>query len=187
MSELVSYYKDVFSLLSSCAARQLDEITFRRTAVRSTDLAAYARTFLSRLLKKKSYTLQLEEDIADLQMTGDTLLLHILLENLLSEAVAYPASGALRLQMRPDGEFVRITFTDTRRNMTASSLNALFYPDKDRMQEAPDGQLQGTEYLICRQIIREHDAYAGRRGCRINAEAVPDGGFSVWFTIPLRK
>ena len=71
--------------------------------------------------------------------------------------------------------------------MSASSLNALFYPDKDRMQETPDGQLQGTEYLICRQIIREHDAYAGRRGCRINAEAVPDGGFSVWFTIPLRK
>lgn len=187
MSELVSYYKDVFSLLSSCAARQLDEITFRRTAVRSTDLAAYARTFLSRLLKKKSYTLQLEEDVADLQMTGDTLLLHILLENLLSEAVAYPASGVLRLQMRPEGEFVRITFTDTRRNMSASSLNTLFYPDKDRMQEASDGQLQGTEYLICRQIIREHDAYAGRRGCRINAEAVPDGGFSVWFTIPLRK
>ena len=30
LSELVSYYKDVFSLLSSCAARQLDEITFRR-------------------------------------------------------------------------------------------------------------------------------------------------------------
>ena len=38
ISELIGYYKDVFTILSSCAARQLDEITFRRGVVKSTDL-----------------------------------------------------------------------------------------------------------------------------------------------------
>ena len=33
ISELVSYYKDIFTLLSSCASRQLDDITFRRAEV----------------------------------------------------------------------------------------------------------------------------------------------------------
>lgn len=33
-----------------------------------------------------------------------------------------------------------------------------------------DGQrLAGTEYLVCKQVIRDHDEYGGRRGCRINA------------------
>ena len=30
MEELVAYYKDIFTILSSCAARQLEEVTFRR-------------------------------------------------------------------------------------------------------------------------------------------------------------
>jgi hypothetical protein len=30
VSELISYYKDIFTILSSCAARQLEEITFKR-------------------------------------------------------------------------------------------------------------------------------------------------------------
>ena len=33
IGELISYYKDIFTLLSSCAARQLEEITFRRGVV----------------------------------------------------------------------------------------------------------------------------------------------------------
>jgi hypothetical protein len=39
MSELVGYYKDIFTLLSSCASRQLEEVTFRRTEVGVAELA----------------------------------------------------------------------------------------------------------------------------------------------------
>jgi hypothetical protein len=46
--------------------------------------------------------------------------------------------------------------------------------------------LVGVEYLLCKQIIREHDEFAGRRGCRMNAENRKEGGFVVWFTIPAR-
>ena len=49
-----------------------------------------------------------------------------------------------------------------------------------------EGILTGTEYLICKQVIRDHDEFAGRRGCRINAQPAADGGFTVWFTLPAR-
>nr|WP_320058379.1 hypothetical protein [uncultured Bacteroides sp.] len=49
------------------------------------------------------------------------------------------------------------------------------------------GELTGTEYLVCKQIIRDHDEFALRRGCRINAEPVAEGGFTVYFTIPKRE
>lgn len=48
------------------------------------------------------------------------------------------------------------------------------------------GVLTGTEYLICKQVIRDHDEFAGRRGCRINAQPAAEGGFTVWFTLPAR-
>ena len=33
IAELIAYYKDIFTILSTCAARQLEEITFRRSVV----------------------------------------------------------------------------------------------------------------------------------------------------------
>ena len=35
MTELIEYYKGIFTILSSCASRQLEEVTFRRTTIRS--------------------------------------------------------------------------------------------------------------------------------------------------------
>ena len=54
------------------------------------------------------------------------------------------------------------------------------------MKQGQEGVLTGTEYLICKQVIRDHDEFAGRRGCRINAQPVAEGGFTVWFTLPAR-
>ena len=65
-------------------------------------------------------------------------------------------------------------------------LNQLFYPNLARMTSGEKGELRGTEYLVCKQIIRDHDEFAGRRGCRINAEPAEGGGFTVYFTIPRR-
>ena len=38
--------------------------------------------------------------------------------------------------------------------------------------------------LIAKQIIREHDTFLGHPGCRITAEAAPEG-HCLWFTLPL--
>lgn len=67
---------------------------------------------------------------------------------------------------------------------TREELNQLFYPDLSRMTAGEKGELYGTEYLVCKQIIRDHDEFAGHRGCRINAEPGKEGGFTIYFTLP---
>ena len=113
-----------------------------------------------------------------------------LLENLIDEAVRYEVSGILRLVAKAENGFVRVDFIDMRRTYSQEELNALFYPDRERMCPSGDGQrLAGTEYLVCKQVIRDHDEYGGRRGCRINAnpwQGEGGKGFSVWFTLPFR-
>ena len=188
MAELVGYYKDVFTLLTACAARQLDDVTFRRSEVKVQGLAEYAGKYLKKLIRKQQVEIQMEVDCESLTVIGDEVLLRFLLANLLEEAVRYAHPGKLKLSVRNENGFARFDFTDCRRAYTQETLNALFYPDKSRMCPAgSSGTLVGTEYLVCKQIIREHDDYAGRRGCRINASPATGEGFTVWFTVPLSQ
>lgn len=187
ISELIGYYKDIFTLLSSCAARQLEEITFRRTVVKANLLAEHARRYIKRAGKRLAHRVELKTDAEDVSMLGDTIQLKFMLENLIDEALAYEADGLLTLQIRRTGEFVRFDFSDTRREKSQEELNQLFYPHLSRMKQGEGEVLTGTEYLICKQIIRDHDEFAGRRGCRINAQPAAGGGFTVWFTLPARS
>lgn len=187
MEELISYYKDIFTLLSSCAARQLDDITFRRNKVSVQDLIEHAQKYVARCNKKRGQMLALQTQPSTLQVTGDHTLLEYLLENLIDAAFSKQEQGSLKLSAGTENGFVRFDFTDTRGLYTQEELNQLFYPDMKRMQQSRNGDLQGTEYLICKQIIRDHDEYTGFRGCRINAEPVPEGGMTVWFTIPQKQ
>ena len=185
VDELVNYYKDVFSLLSSCAARQLDEITFRRTRIRSENVEENLCRYFRKVTRKLPYPLLMETHIpAGLVMSGDAVLLDFLFENLVNEAVRYAQEGKLTVSACPDGEFVRFRFTDTRRTYTQEELNGWFYPSLSRMYAGTGNELVGTEFLVCRQIIRDHDEFAGKRGCRINACPEEGGGYTVWLTIP---
>jgi len=188
IGELIEYYKGIFTILSSCAARQLEEVTFRRTTIDTAGLLAYAQKYFKKNNReyKDRIELQVENLSGDLQVLGDLNQLHFLLENLIDEALQVKEEGVLRLQTVPDGKFVRFLFTDTRQNKTVEELNQLFYPNLQRMTSGEKGALRGTEYLVCKQIIRDHDEYAGRRGCRINAEPAPENGFIVYFTVPKR-
>ena len=186
IEELISYYKDIYTILSSCASRQLEEVTFRRGVIDLEGLLAHAQRYLKKVMKRSSCQLALEIEDTDLKVIGDVVQLKFLLECLIDEAVSFPADGVLRLEVRQDDGFVRFLFTDTRREKTVDELNQLFYPNLLRMEKGGDGGLVGTEYLVCKQIIREHDEYGGRRGCRINAEPSSEGGFTVYFTIPMR-
>ena len=188
MSELVEYYKEIFTLLTSCAARQLEGITFRRSDINVEEISTHSLCYLQRMSRKLPFRLTLEVEAAPLWVSGDKVLLAFLLENLLDEAMRFSQEGRLMLKIYQTEAFVRFDFIDSRRNFTQSELNDLFYPDKNRMRQGGSGGgLAGTEYLVCKQIIRDHDEFAGLRGCRINAESMPDGqGFMVWFTVPNR-
>ena len=185
MTELIEYYKGIFTILSSCASRQLEEVTFRRTVIPVQELLDAAGKYFKKLMKNRPERIELEIESMEAKVIGDVNQLRFLLENLIDEALTVREDGVIRLQARKDNEYIRFLFTDTRRE-NVEELNQLFYPNLARMTSGEKGELRGTEYLVCKQIIRDHDEFAGRRGCRINAEPAEGGGFTVYFTIPRR-
>ena len=186
MTELIEYYKGIFTILSSCASRQLEEGTFRRTTIPVQELFETAGKYFKKSVKNRMDKIELEMAPIDARVIGDVNQLRFLLENLIDEALTVHEDGVLRLQARKDDEYIRFLFTDTRREKSVLELNQLFYSNLARMTSGEKGELRGTEYLVCKQIIRDHDEFAGRRGCRINAEPAEGGGFTVYFTIPRR-
>ena len=186
IGELIVYYKDVFTMLSSCASRQLEEVTFRRSVVKAMDLSDAATRYFKRATKKRFGRLEWKTEVASVEMTGDVIQLKYLLENLINEALTHSEEGELELRIYKEGDFVRFDFIDRRRCPSQEELNQLFYPRLSHIQHRSEGVLSGTEYLVCKQIIRDHDEFAGRRGCRMNACQAEGGGFMVWFTIPAR-
>ncbi len=233
MIELIEYYKGIFTVLSSCASRQLEEVTFRRTVIPVQELFESAGKYFKKATRNRPEKIvlqmepadarvQLEEvtfrrtvipvqelfesagkyfkkatrnrpekivlqmEPADARVVGDVNQLRFLLENLIDEALTLREEGVLHLQAFPEQDYVRFSFTDRRREKSADELHQLFYPNLVRMTAGEKGVLSGTEYLICKQIIRDHDEFAGRRGCRINAEPAAEGGFTVYFTVPRR-
>ena len=186
MTELIEYYKGIFTILSSCVSRQLEEVTFRRTVIPVQELLDAAGKYFKKLMKNRPERIELEIEPMEAKVIGDVNQLRFLLENLIDEALTVREDGVIRLQARKDNEYVRFLFTDTRREKSVEELNQLFYPNLARMTSGEKGELRGTEYLVCKQIIRDHDEFAGRRGCRINAEPAEGGGFTVYFTIPRR-
>ena len=186
MTELIEYYKGIFTILSSCASRQLEEVTFRRTVIPVQELLDAAGKYFKKLMKNRLERIELEIESMEAKVIGDVNQLRFLLENLIDEALTVREDGVIRLQARKDNEYIRFLFTDTRREKSVEELNQLFYPNLARMTSGEKGELRGTEYLVCKQIIRDHDEFAGRRGCRINAEPAEGGGFTVYFTIPRR-
>ena len=186
ISELIVYYKDVFTILSSCASRQLEEVTFRRGVVEVSGLLESADKYFKRATRKLPFRLEWKMESEPVSVIGDAIQLKFLLENLVNEALTYPCDGQLECRAYKEGSFVRFEFIDRRREYSQEELNQLFYPHLSRMQHRGEEVLTGTEYLVSKQIIRDHDEFAGRRGCRINACMADGGGFMVWFTIPAR-
>ena len=161
MTELIEYYKGIFTILSSCASRQLEEVTFRRTTIPVQELFETAGKYFKKSVKNRMDKIELEMAPIDARVIGDVNQLRFLLENLIDEALTVHEDGVLRLQARKDDEYIRFLFTDTRREKSVLELNQLFYPNLARMTSGEKGELRGTEYLVCKQIIRDHDEFAG--------------------------
>jgi signal transduction histidine kinase len=176
LSELINYYKDVFSLLSTCAARQLDNVMFKRKTIPVRVLAQYATKSMKRMSKKQDVDIDFVVDTdSQLKVVGDQQMLEYLIDNLISAALANNRQDRqIGLSFDRYDEFVRITFTDEEGMKSEDELSNLFYPEHLRYDEDAD-RLIGVEYMVCRQIVREHDEYGGRRGCRIIASPCGKG------------
>ena len=187
IEELGVYYKDLLTLLSRCASRQLQEVTFRRTAVQVPLLLQGVERYFRKRTAARRTDLTLTLHSLPVAMWGDAYLLQFLLQCLVDEALSVPAAGALCVGARLEEGRVQVYFTDPRRTCTQEELNQLFYPSRKRMWVDDSGTLHGMEYLLCKQIIRDHEDCLGQRGCGMNARPAPEGGYSVYFSLPLTE
>ena len=126
MTELIEYYKGIFTILSSCASRQLEEVTFRRTVIPVQELLDAAGKYFKKSMKNRSERIELEIEPMEAKVIGDVNQLRFLLENLIDEALTVREDGLIRLQARQDNEYIRFLFTDTRREKSVEELNQLF-------------------------------------------------------------
>lgn len=190
MDELVVYYKEIFTLLSSCASRTLDGVTFKRSSIIASEILSYSVRYYNKLIRRMETCPLFNVDIREeCRVTGDEILLRFLFENLIDESLRYKGEGEITLTVATDEGFARFEFTDNRRDFSQDELNLIFYPDNAKVETSENGKvLSGAEFLICKQIIRDHDEFGGRRGCRINANVAKEGrGLCVWFTLPLKR
>ena len=118
------------------------------------------------------YSGKVKMESLDFKVSADRMMLQYLLENLLDRGMA--DGGDMTLSAVSDGGFVRFMLQRKCAVPDAEVLDGLFTPlmNKDNMA-----------YVLCRQIIREHDEAFGHPGCRINAES-SDDGILIWFTVP---
>ena len=100
MTELIEYYKGIFTILSSCASRQLEEVTFRRTTIPVQELFETAGKYFKKSVKNRMDKIELEMAPIDARVIGDVNQLRFLLENLIDEALTVHEDGVLRLQAR---------------------------------------------------------------------------------------
>ena len=182
MQELITYYRVIFSTLAGCASRQLEEVTFRRSSVAIEALfhraAAYHAKHYGRGTESSTLTMTSCEGV----LLCDEALVDFLIEQLIDGALSLSVTDALHLMAEPDGDFIRIGLVNKSRTLDPDTLYTLFSPSQSRITSTDDC-LQGTEYIVCRQIIREHDAHFNHIGCRIKAESTAEG-YVVWFTLP---
>lgn len=116
-----------------------------------------------------------------LQVQADRLLLHILLRNLVQNALQHAAGSEVVLAAQEEEGFAHVTVTDNGCGMDEQQVESLFRSDK--LQNGSDGH-SGFGLILCRYIIKKHDD-ATRRGCSIWAESRPGGGTTMHFRIAL--
>ena len=186
--ELASYYKDIYTILSTNALRQVTGKTFRRAACPSSHFADYAQHSFNKMASKHHVGLSLSiGDFAQEEVVCDKDLLEYLVDNLLQHAFELQQSGELLFESQSADRFVAFRFTDKRQTLSQQELNNLFYPENIHYDSRTD-RLLSTQLIVCKQIVREHDEHSPFRGCRIYAEAAESGsGHTIVFTIPKKR
>lgn len=185
IKDLVDYYYGVFTMLSLWAKKELEKTTFRRSTIHINELSDYAIDLFEKKIKRakvKGLSFNVAETDHELNMLGDIKLLQYLIELLLIDAISLDKEGELSLSFEDDVEFIHCSFTDNRVNFSNLELEQLFYPNLTWIQAEKQKGVSGQTFLIAKEIIREHDEYIGRRGCKIKAYPL-EKGYKLVFSI----
>ena len=187
LNETANYYKDIFTLLSAQGDSQSAALGFRRSRLKYCDIITNLSNRFAAKARRRGLTLQLicRDETNDTLLTADPDLIRVLLDELLdyelfltSLSSCSPDSSEKTISFTltgiHDDRFVRFTFVNPAVSLSSERLNNLFMPHRG-----------GIPLLVVKQIIREHDTFMGHPGCRVQAEALPEGGHVIWFTLPI--
>lgn len=172
MEELVDYYREIFGILSQYALSQTKGQLLHRDVFRVSELADDLCAYIKKAKSRVGYSGEVNIGLSHLTVSADRVMLECLLENLLEKGMA--DAGDMTLEAAPAGNFVKFMLHRKCVAPEPEVLDGLFTPLMNK---------ENMAYVLCRQIIREHDEAFGHPGCRINAESEPDG-IVIWFTVP---
>jgi hypothetical protein len=164
----------------------VEQVLFKRTLLSAYDIGQMAERSFRRQQKRAVHKTALHIGTAEgLRVQGDKIFLQTLIDNIISLYFEHQSGGDLLLDFDVSDGFAKFAFTDTAFHYSDEELATLFYVD-GVTYDAKTDTLRGTQYLVCRQIIREHDAYSSQRGCRIYVENCPkEIGARFVFTLPV--
>lgn len=179
IGDVLKYYREVFGLLSENANRQLSRSIVKLQKVELTTIASYAKKSFNRQNKKAMLPIEFEVtgDI-EYSVRGDIVLLQYMLDMLLSLVFETKTSGKVQLNFENSQGFIKFALSDDRLERSDDENSKLFYADSMYYDDKND-LLVGSQYLIAKQIIRDHDERLNHPGCRIYAEEN-----KVVFTLP---
>ena len=160
--DLVTYYRHIYMLLYEQAQRQTDQSPLRLQPVSIDGLLMYA---------SNKYLLSFAPTVAC--GLGNKRMLQLFLDQLCS---IEPKPSTLSAEEKDGMVYVHCDYYW--KTLTPEQFSTLFTPQTERL-----------EYLVMREIIREHDAACGHPGLRLVAEDVkwerfhPSDGYRITFSL----
>ena len=172
MEELVDYYREIFGVLSQYALSQTKGQLLHREVFKASDVTEQVSKTVAKMKSKNGFAGKVSVEASALKVSADRVMLVYLLESLIGRGME--EGGDMKVTVRVDGAFVRFELHRKCQTPSQEVLDGLFTPLMNK---------ENMAYVLCRQIIREHDEAFGHPGCRINAESEKDG-MVIWFTVP---
>ena len=172
MEELVDYYREIFGVLSQYALSQTKGQLLHREVFKASDVTEQVSKTVAKMKSKNGFAGKVSVEASALKVSADRVMLVYLLESLIGRGME--EGGDMKVTVRADGAFVRFELHRKCQTPSQEVLDGLFTPLMNK---------ENMAYVLCRQIIREHDEAFGHPGCRINAESEKDG-MVIWFTVP---
>lgn len=173
MQELVDYYREIFGILSQYALSQTTGQLLHREVFAVSEVLDQAYKTVARIQTKNGYEGDISVEASALKVSADRVMLVYLLESLMCRGME--EGGDMKVNVLADGGFARFELHRKCKTPSSEALDGLFTPLMNK---------ENMAYVVCRQIIREHDEAFGHPGCRINAESEKDG-MVIWFTVPI--
>ena len=173
LRELAEYYKEIYTLLCAQADRQIDTGYFKCEKLSPHVIGKEWMKTIEVWRKKKAYDLRLSF-VDELQQNSFMNVDATLTKEWATRLAEREKGGCLTLCTSEDDGFVRFTLQSSVRIYDPEEAVRLFQPD-----------VKHYPYLLCKEIVREHDKLNNFCGCRINIETdVHSSGCSIWFTVP---